>query len=175
MRIRLLFSRIFITLGLAAMVSAASAQQKSFSDNEDFVGELNSFMGVKTSLNKELKTEVKAFTNKVETNVISGELRTQMIELMNAYLEHRSNPATHMLNLIKTFNVFCDKNKIQQFSVWHKYMMDYLKDRVSMTRVNDLTVFAYYLVKDNSIETSGSKSWYISNDNYRFSTTTDGD
>ncbi|MBO7141513.1 MAG: hypothetical protein J6V76_00145, partial [Bacteroidales bacterium] len=167
MKIRLTISKLFLTISLAFSVLCANAQQKTFPDDESFVGELNSFMGVKTSLNKDLKAEVKAFIDKIEQNAITGELRSQMIELMNGYLAKRCNPSPHMLNLIKTYNAFCDKNKTQQFTIWYNYMKEYMDSRISMTKVNDVTVFVYNLLSGNSIETLGSKSWIISSDNYK--------
>ena len=125
MNIRLIISKLLLTICLTASILSVNAQQKQFPDDENFVGELNSYMGVKTSLNKDLKTEVKAFTDKIETNAVSGEMRTQMIEIMNGYLAKRCSPSPHMLNLIKTYNAFCDKNKTQQFAVWYKYMIEY--------------------------------------------------
>ena len=59
MKKRFLLSKFLLTILLSTLSLALSAQQKSFADDESFVGDLNSFMGVKTSLNKELKTDVK--------------------------------------------------------------------------------------------------------------------
>ena len=166
MKIRLTISKLLLTIGLTVSIFSVNAQQKQLPDDENFVSELNSFMGVKTSLNKDLKTEVKAFTDKIETNAVSGEMRSQMIEIMNNYLAKRCAPSPHMLNLIKTFNAFCDKNKTQQFAVWYNYMKEYMAEKVSLTKINDNTMFIYHLIKDNSIETLGSKSWILSTDNF---------
>ncbi|MBO4373432.1 MAG: hypothetical protein J5826_10915 [Bacteroidales bacterium] len=169
MKKRFLLSKFLLTLLISTISLTVSAQQKSFADDESFVGDLNSFMGVKTSLNKDLKTEVKAFTDKIETNAITGELRSQMIELMNLYLAKRCTPSPHMFNLIKTYNAFCDKNKTPQFAVWFNYMKEFMEGRVSMTKVNDVTVFVHNLLAYNSIEYIGTKAWMLSSDNYKLS------
>lgn len=175
MKKRFLLSKFLLTILLSTLSLALSAQQKSFADDESFVGDLNSFMGVKTSLNKELKTDVKAFTDKIETNAITGETRSQMIEIMNLYLAKRCTPSPHMYNLIKTFNAFCDKNKTQQFTVWYNYIKEFMSGRVSMTKINDITVFVYNLLIHNSIEFLGSKAWILSTDNYQLSIRSNND
>ncbi len=175
MKKRFLLSKFLLTILLSTLSLALSAQQKSFADDESFVGDLNSFMGVKTSLNKELKTDVKAFTDKIETNAITGETRSQMIEIMNLYLAKRCTPSPHMYNLIKTYNAFCDKNKTQQFTVWYNYIKEFMSGRVSMTKINDITVFVYNLLIHNSIEFLGSKAWILSTDNYQLSIRSNND
>ena len=164
--------KFFLILTLLAFCPAvvwAQSKIQEFPDGEDFCKEVESYMGVKTSMNKELKTEVKKFTDNIEKNVISGDMRTKVTELMNLYLKKRATPSPHMLTLIKTFNAFQLQGKTDLFGTWYNYVKSLLQQQnLAMSRVNDFTLFSYNLLTYNSLSYTVGKSWYFTNPNYRF-------
>lgn len=165
-----LMQRMFLVIAILMGFSLlqAKAQMVGLPDSDELPQELSSYMGVKTTLNKELKEDVKKFCDKLKTKQINEEYRAQIVILMNAYRRKHANPSPHMHNLIKLLNAFWDKNQLEQFLVWSEYMQGVLtQNSVSMGRINELTVFTYHLVAHRSIETTSAKTWYFSTDDYR--------
>ena len=149
----------------------ASAQIKALlPDSEQLPKELEDFMGVRSSKNEEMKADVKKFIEKLTTRKISDEHRAEIVILMNSYIQKRATPTPHMHNLIRALNGFWDKGNIGEFMPWAEYIQELLNNpQMSMSRINDVTVFVANLLASNSIESTSSKSWYMSSPNFKIS------
>ena len=170
------FDKIFLFIIFSFFPTIIFAQSKiqEFPNDESFPKEVESYMGTKTSMNKDLKSEVKLFTDNLEKNVISGDVRTKVNELMNLYLKKRANPSPHMLNLIKTFNAFQASGKNDLFNTWYTYIKSQLSlQNMAISRINDFTQFTYNLLTYNSLFYGTGKSWYLVQPNYRFEISND--
>ncbi len=150
----------------------AMAQVKTLlPDNEQLPRELESYMGVKSSSNKEMKDDVAKFCNKLLTNQIGGTQRTTIVNLMNDFIEKRATPTPHMHNLIKALNGFWDSGKTDQLNLWAEYITELTKQKTtSMTTINEEVLFTANLLARNCIEVSSSKSWYMNNKNFKIKT-----
>lgn len=147
----------------------ASAQVKALlPDSEQLPKELEDYMGVRSSKNEEMKADVKKFTDKLLQRQISDEYRAEIVILMNSYIQKRATPTPHMHNLIRALNGFWDKGNISEFMPWADYMQEMLNNpQVSMSKINDVADFVADLLATNSIESTSSKSWYMSSPNFK--------
>ncbi|MBQ5403216.1 MAG: hypothetical protein IIU11_02445, partial [Bacteroidales bacterium] len=171
-KILMIFLAVFFVLAVEKE-SFAQEEKVLFSVSSDFPKQVESYMGIKTTLNKELKAEVRKFTEKLEKNVISGEYVEQIVNLMNSYAAKRANPTTHMLTVIRIFNAFWDKNQTGQFKVWHDYIMHLIGRNVPLIRLNEIMNFTVNLLLYNSLEYAASKNWYLSSSSYILRVTPD--
>ena len=148
--------------------SLASAQSKAMlPDSEDLPKELENYMGVKSSKNKEMVADVKKFTEKLAQRKVSEEYRSEMVILMNRYIQKRAMPTPHMYNLIRAFNGFWDKGNLDEFMPWVDFIMEMLDDQQSgLAKINNVSIFTANLLSYNSIEASSAKSWYLSSPNF---------
>lgn len=153
---------------VAAMPVSAQFSEWAFRA-DDLPKSVESFMGVKTTLNKELKQSVKSFTDNIEKKIIGEEFVMDITVLLNAYEKKRAHPTPHMLNLIKCINAFWLNDKIVQYYEWSRYMQDLMdleKRNIPLSRLNDIIEFTYHLLSSNSLEFSSSRNWYLSSSNY---------
>ncbi len=153
---------------MLATATVSSAQIKALlPDSEELPKELESFMGVRSSKNEEMKADVKKFTEKLAQHKISDEHRAEIVILMNGYIQKRATPTPHMHNLIRAFNGFWEKGNINEFMPWAEYMLEMLKNpQASMFKINAVAVFTGNLLLENCIEKTSSKTWYMATPNF---------
>ena len=153
------------------MPAWAMAQTKvELPDNDQLAKELEDYMGVKGSSNKEMKEDVSKFCGKILSHQISDNYRSQIVELMNGFIKKRATPTPHMHNLVRALNGFWDRGKVDQFMLWANYISEMTKQQtISMTKINEEVAFMANLLSKNSIEVSSSKSWYMNNGNFKLS------
>ncbi|MBQ4408924.1 MAG: hypothetical protein II852_18150 [Bacteroidales bacterium] len=170
-------SKLLLLIAIMLMSNAmASAQIKALlPDSEQLPKELEDFMGVRSSKNEEMKADVKKFIEKLTTRKISDEHRAEIVILMNSYIQKRATPTPHMHNLIRALNGFWDKGNIGEFMPWAEYIQELLNNpQMSMSRINDVSVFVADLLSTNSLENSSSKSWYMTSPNFKMTVETVG-
>ena len=153
---------------MLSVSTLASAQIKALlPDSEQLPKELEDFMGVRSSKNDEMKADVKKFTEKLTQRKISDEHRAEIVILMNSYIQKRATPTPHMHNLIRALNGFWDKGNLNEFMPWAEYMMEMINNpQTGMSRLNDITDFTANLLSKNCIESTSSKTWYMSSSNF---------
>ncbi len=157
--------RLILTIALMiGMTAITSAQIKALlPDSPELPKELENFMGVRSSKNDEMKADVKKFVDKLMTRKITDDYRSEIVILMNSYIQKRATPTPHMHNLIRALNGFWDKGNINEFNPWAEYMKEMLDNaQVSMSRINDVADFTANLLSSYSLETTSAKSWYMS-------------
>lgn len=166
--------QIITSLILILSFISVSAQdqpnaQNFFVDNENLCDQIKSYCGVKTSLNKDMKTEVELFCNNIQTNTLSGDYRAKTVNLLNIYYKKRAIPANHSLNLIKVVDAFIATGKMNLFNNWYDYII-YMFDQEnkSISTVNNFVIFSFNLIKNNNLFESSAKSWHISTNGYDF-------
>lgn len=162
-----LLNLLAIAMAFLLNTTAYAQKQTLLPDSDELPKEVENYMGVKTTMNKELKSEVKKFCEKLEKHEIDELHRSQIVILMNMYVKRHANPNPHMLNFIKTVNEFWNHNKLDQFQPWSEYMEEILQHpQMSIAKINEIAHFTANLLANNCLELSSARTWYLSNSNF---------
>ncbi|MBR4265094.1 MAG: hypothetical protein IKQ46_03470 [Bacteroidales bacterium] len=148
----------------------ASAQQKIGTFNTlpaQLIKDVESYTGVKTTLNKDLKATVKAFVDKLEKHEIDEVSCNLFVPVMNLYVTKHATTNVHMLTLIKTINAFWDYKQVDELEDWCEFMLSKLQDpSQAIAKIHEICDFTLNLFVHNGLEVSASKSWYMSSNDY---------
>ncbi len=160
--------KIFIFLCLIILSITIKAQKIVFENNDELSKQIESYMGSKTSLDKELRTEVQGFTQKLEQNIFAGDQKTKIVELLNILSKKRAIPTTNMLPFIKMCNMFVNIQQINKFDIFSDFLIKKTeKDKLSIGLITNYCNFMLHLLEQNSINYSSSKTWYFSSNNWQ--------